>query len=176
MGLKRILYESSAILCLRMETRIRDVLDDYERNTYLTIRSSYDNMVKEISDAVNNVLTMTSFDFENSIKQGLIKVRNELRKAELLPKDAELAKIDNKISDQSKNNRNKPKKEARETYEKIFIEEDYDFDSRTNHQISSKPEARNPIIEKSTVQAPQITSSKNHSSNKYNNKTGQDSK
>merc|ERR1712203_466759 len=142
-----------------METRIRDVLDDYERNTYLTIRSSYDNMVKEISDAVNNVLTMTSFDFENSIKQGLIKVRNELRNAELLPKIADVI-ADEIIEERRTTNRSRTKKEIHETYEDDLNEEDLTFEFQSSQKTNKKPESKyqpikesSPIKEKSNVQA-----------------------
>jgi len=168
-----------------METRISNVLDDYEKETYLIIRSSYDNMVKEISDAVNNVLTMTSFDFENSIKQGLIKVRAELKNAELLPKDAEVAKMDDIIEEQRKTNRSRTKKEVVECYEEIIAEEDFNFDLKPSHRTNNKhengystrqnnkTEIGYPSGEQSNVQAPQITSSKTNASNRSNNKTSQ---
>merc|ERR1711942_278897 len=61
-----------------MEEKISSALDEYERDTYEAIRVSYEKMMKELNDAVNNVLTMTSFDFENSMKNSVLKVRNLL--------------------------------------------------------------------------------------------------
>merc|ERR1712156_977 len=97
--------------------RLNNVLEEYERDTYDIIRNSYTNMMREINDALNNVLTMTSFDLENSIKQRMLKLKNSL-----------LQKTDKEVSEEQKPNRPKPKKEAFESYEEILNDEDISFD------------------------------------------------
>merc|ERR1712156_448041 len=109
--------------------RLNNVLEEYERDTYDIIRNSYTNMMREINDALNNVLTMTSFDLENSIKQRMTKLKNSL-----------LQNNENEISEQQKSNRAKPKKEAFERYEEILNEEDFSFDVITSPETYSKQE------------------------------------
>merc|ERR1712156_683762 len=109
--------------------RLNNVLEEYERDTYDIIRNSYTNMMREINDALNNVLTMTSFDLENSIKQRMMKLKNSL-----------LQNSDNEVSELQKANRAKPKKEAFERYEEILNEEDFSFDVITSPETYNKQE------------------------------------
>jgi len=152
-----------------MEMKTSDVLDDYERETFDIIRSSYANLNKEINDALNNVLaklmkeingaldnvlTMTSFELEDSLKQSL----NNIRKS-LIPK-----------SDISKKERHKTssvtsKKVELESYEEILDEEDTIlFDMETYHtdsnMISKKFQGKDPL---------KAESSKNKTNNSQNN-------
>merc|ERR1719150_3690485 len=85
--------------------------------------------MREINDSLNNVLTMTSFDLENSIKQRMLKLKNSL-----------LQKSDYEINEQQKPNRAKPKKEAFERYEEILNEEDFSFDVITSPDTYNKQE------------------------------------
>merc|ERR1719322_2284478 len=77
-----------------MDASTSIAMELYERETYEVIRASYQKMISEISDAVTNVLTMTSFDLENSMKNGLVKLRNSF----VIREDVREEKVANKVN------------------------------------------------------------------------------
>merc|ERR1712156_1072502 len=86
--------------------------EDYERETYENVRISYEKMMKELNDSVNNVLTMTSFDLENSMKSSFQRLRDSvIAFANVVTQEQPVL---------SKPNRSSSKNEVSEIYKEIF--------------------------------------------------------
>merc|ERR1712223_2081054 len=109
-----------------MEIMINDALQEYETDTYDMIRTSYANLMKEINDALDNVLTVTSMDLERCVKQSLIKLKKTLAP------EPEPIRQDYKVSNRASRKRDEPEYHTRATrerevtdwYEEILYDDD----------------------------------------------------
>ena len=90
-----------------MDTLISNALEIHDKETNDIIRASYQNMMKEINDALNNILTMTSLDLERSLREGLSKLKSSL-----------LPKTETKIREKQGNNKFNQAASKEELYQK----------------------------------------------------------